>query len=258
MANGLKCRGIVLNEFPMGDKDKRITLLTREYGKIGVMVKGAFSPNSKWRSVSQPFSCASYELSKSNGFYYIKDAELIDSFYAMRSDFDRLAWGELLLEVSADIATSGEDNSEIVDLLLRALSVMRNERMTPQCAGAAFLWRLMSRIGFQANLRHCAGCGAELTALPPEASQNFCFSFTGGAMICPDCAMLRGGDYFLSRDALNALLYIQEAPAEKVFSFSVGEDAEKEMAELACRYLEFHLGGNYRGLKFIRNALNND
>ena len=49
----VKVHGIVTAEAVMGDKDKRLTLLTREMGRIPVLAKGALAPKSRWRSVAR-------------------------------------------------------------------------------------------------------------------------------------------------------------------------------------------------------------
>ena len=59
--------GIVLKETPYGDTSKIINVLTKEYGIIGIMCKGAMGIKSKLRSSTIKFTYGNFQI------YYKKD-----------------------------------------------------------------------------------------------------------------------------------------------------------------------------------------
>ncbi len=62
-----KCEGIVLRTTDYGETNKIVTLYTREWGKIGVMARGAKKPKSRLSAITQPFTYGYFLMQKGNG-----------------------------------------------------------------------------------------------------------------------------------------------------------------------------------------------
>ena len=87
----VKTKGIVLAETNFSEADKMLTILTPDLGKISCVAKGARRLHNKLMSTSQVFAFSDLVLYRGNGeTYYINSAELIDAFYPLRVDYDKL------------------------------------------------------------------------------------------------------------------------------------------------------------------------
>lgn len=266
----LKVRGLILREAPLGDKDKRLIMFTREMGKIPVLAKGALSPKSKWGASSQIFCYGDYVLSKGQTFYYIKEVQLIETFFEIRKNLERLAYSTLMLEVAETLCLDGLENQNLMRLLLRGLLAMSRAEEGKEClVSDAFIWRALAENGFYPELASCRVCGKSPEALPQSGNQRTkglqempaepeaVFDFSHGGIICKHCAALgaegSGNGVRLSAGALRALRYIVEAPEEKVFSFTAQEPVQKQLDEAATGYLLQQTEKRYGSLDFIGN-----
>ena len=75
-----KCEGIVIRSTNYGETNKIVTLYTKEFGKIGVMARGAKKPNSRFSAVTQMFHYGTYLFQGSRGLGQLQQAETIESF----------------------------------------------------------------------------------------------------------------------------------------------------------------------------------
>lgn len=257
MDSGQKFRGIVVSEAPMGEKDKRIVLLTKEMGKVSVLAKGALGPKSKSASVSALFCYGDYILSKGKSFYYIQEATLIESFYALREDLDRLSYSTLLLEIAGALSLEGTENQGLLRLLLKTLLAMekaKGERC--RLITMAFIFRALSEAGFSPNLSECALCQKPLQEGPggEVLEERIFFSPLQGDCLCEACEqkVFRPGDLSFGRGAQNAMSWILFCDVDRLYDFTLSGELLETLYEAAIRFLHAQTERNYRALQFIQ------
>ncbi len=243
----IKVRGIVIRQDPMGDKDKRVVLLTKEQGRLTILAKGAMTGKSRYSALTQLFSYGDFVLTKGRTFYYIKEAQLIESFYKLRSNLDRLAYASFMLEVADTLSLEGQDNGPLLLLLLRSLYAMTMAKEKDESIPCSvFIFRALAGSGFYPQLFKCATCGKDLTDLEPD--QTLQFDVVRGAFHCPNC---RQGGLQLSRGCIRAMRYIITADESKAFSFELSEKVRKELFTAVTQYLLDKTERRFEGLDFI-------
>ena len=108
----LHVRGLVVRENQMGEYDKLLTVITEELGRITVSGKGVRSLKSKHMPATQIFCYSDFVLRQSHGYYYISDSALLESFFHLRMDLNKLALASYLCDIAAEFAVEGVGDEE--------------------------------------------------------------------------------------------------------------------------------------------------
>ena len=116
----IKVKGIVISENNMNDFDKMITILTPN-GKIGCSAKGARRTKSLLLAGTQFLCFSDFILYKSNDIYTVNSCEMIEPFYNLRNDLDKLMVSAQMTKIISDVTTENQNTYNILKLYLNTL-----------------------------------------------------------------------------------------------------------------------------------------
>lgn len=130
-----------------GESDRRLTVLTRELGKIDVVAKGARKAGSRLAGSSDPLTVAKLSLATGKKNQFITQTQPLASFRGLRQDYDRLAFAIALAELYAAVIPYEQPDPEGFELLLLSLQWLEKHEK-PMVALAWAEVQLMSSEGF--------------------------------------------------------------------------------------------------------------
>lgn len=180
--NAVHTQGIVLKYTNINESDRMLTVFSPSLGKISVLARGCRKPKSKFLSAAAQFSYSDLVLLTYRDLYILSQADGINLFYDLRSDPDRLAYGNYLAELAEEAANPGEQNPPLFALLLQALSHLSYGGHHPADITAAFEMKYLDICGFRPELYHCLRCQGSLAG-------KSAFDVHLGGVLCGTCSV---------------------------------------------------------------------
>jgi DNA repair protein RecO (recombination protein O) len=171
--------GIVLSQTPLGEDDKIIALLSPEEGVVRAVVKGARKAKSRLSAVTQPFTRASFQLSRGKSLDRVIQVSLKTSHPGILSDYAKVVCASYLSELVAELAPEREADREKFRFFSSVLDCIET-RADPWIVVKWAEIGLLARAGLLPSFTRCVSCGGD--AVPPAV-----FSVEMGGAVCGKC-----------------------------------------------------------------------
>ncbi len=226
---------IVLHTANYRDADRMLTLFSPTRGRIDALARGCRRPKSHLLNSAELFALGDYDLYEKNGRYTVVSASLIETFFPLREDYERLVVGTYLLGVCSAVIQPAQSAQNLFMLLLHTLSrlTFSDQEWRPLLSG--FLIHFTADQGVRPRLMHCVRCGKRV---PLE--ENAYFDLREGGTVCLACRL--AGD-----EAVSAAqrLWMQDALSSGSASWVNTPDKHAPFG-LLRRYAETQLGSRLK------------
>ena len=237
--------GMVLNAMPIGDYDKRITILTKERGKITAFARGARRPNSSLLGASNPFSFGEFELYEGKSSYTVSKATIENYFRDRVMDFDAAYLGFYFLEFADYYCQENNDEREMLKLLYQSFRALESSKYKNELVRAIFELKAITINGEGPTVFSCIHCRK-------QEHLRF-FSVVRGGMFCDECKHLAAGIDILDTTRYT-LQYIVSSPVEKLFSFALSDEVLEELCMLVKEYMKCYVRHTFKSLETMKES----
>ena len=143
MREQVSAAGMVLKASPVGEYDRRLVILTREFGKITAFARGARRPGNSLMAVSNPFVFGKFLLYEGRDAYTLAGAEVKNYFIEIAGDVEAACYGSYFLEFADYYGREGLEAEETLKLLYQSMRALLSEKLPNRLVKAVFELKLM-------------------------------------------------------------------------------------------------------------------
>lgn len=239
-------KALVLREVRYKEADRILTILSDTGGKMTVKARGALRKGSRLTAATQQLTYSEMTLFGNKGKYTVNEASILEDFAGLRGDITTLALGCYFAECAEAMAVEDQPDTELLQLTLNSLYALSKGLYDSRQIKAAFELRLASVAGYTPDLTYCCVCGN------PEPERP-CLSLSDGKIACSACRDMNFERPLpLKPDTLEAMRYIINAPAKKLFSFRAEVGCLQDLSNAAERYFLRQADRSFASLDYWR------
>jgi len=155
-----KAEGVILRRIKYSETSLIVTVYTQEFGKIGLIAKGARNPKSKFVGSLEPSTYVSliYYHKDGRDLQMLSEVEPIRSNSSIIKSIRKVAVAFAMVNLVDSVVSDSESNEELFVLLCDALSTLNDSEMD-----IPILWyfeiNLLRQIGFEIDIQLPEGMG---------------------------------------------------------------------------------------------------
>ena len=205
--------GMILKQSPVGEYDRRISLLTKERGKISAFARGARKPGSRLAAATTPFSFGSFRLYEGKSSYTLSEADIQNYFEELRGDYIGTCYGMYFVEVTDYYTRENNDEREMMKLLYQSLRALSVEALPNPLVRCIFECKAIAVNG-------------EFPGAPSDEG--------------------------LEESTIYALQYIAASPIEKLYTFTVTDKVLEQLESVSARYMKRFVDRDFKSLEVLK------
>ena len=170
--------GIVLKETRYSETSKVLQIITKDYGLISVIAKGALSPKSNLRSLTIPFLYGKFNINyKKDKLSILKGGNLIKLYGSSKGDLRLYAYLSFLSEITYSVLKEN-NNKDIYNIYKAGLDKL-DEGLDYEVIKNIILFKYLKYLGIEPNLDVCSKCNTNTDFIAIDGKR--------GGYICSSC-----------------------------------------------------------------------
>lgn len=229
-----RVEGLVIRSLDYGEGNKIITIFTENYGKIGIMARGAKKMNSRHSAASQLFTYAEYVFYRvGNKLGNLNSAEIINSHRRLREDLLLSAYAAYITELTERLVAEQEASPWLYRQYQSALQQL-DDGKDAQIIMHIYEMKMLRHAGYVPELDQCVSCGK--TA---EDVRHYSIRLGGG--LCRTCASSHPDAEPIHDQVMKLLRLFTRVDLARLGKIEVKADNKVQLKAFMRTWLDTHL-----------------
>lgn len=247
-----KSDAIILRLVEFSETSLIVTMLTRDFGKITALAKGARRRKSPFEAALDLLSiCRIVFLHKSSGAMdLLTEAKLERRFRAGAKDLTRLYCGYYVAELLNKLTDNSDPHPELFELAQRTIVSFDQGEGSMFLTLLRFELQALALLGHQPMMTRCVRCGAKDSQ---DAKQIF-FGLIEGGRLCNPCRSGKTNVISIARKSVD-LIKVMLSDRDDWEHFDITEVNRGEVRQLMNRYLSHLMGTPPRLQAYLKTVI---
>ncbi|MBI2963179.1 MAG: DNA repair protein RecO [Deltaproteobacteria bacterium] len=230
-----------------GESDKIVTFLTREFGKLSGIAKGARKSRRRFVASLEPFTHVQlgFRSRPQADLCFIESADIVRSARKLAFDLDRYAYSTYVVELIDSMVEGREAEPAVFDLAEATLARIDGSADSPSPLWLRqFEVELLALAGLEPRFDLCSRCRRPSA----EPGKGFRFNPRTGCLCCDGCG--DGSGIAVSEAAIVSMLLLQRGRPTELPASAGGE-----VRALLQTFIAHHLRRPLRSPALLREIL---
>lgn len=225
-----KIEGIVVGERAHGETSKIIQILTKEYGVIGVIAKGARSLKSNLRTTTTKLTYGYFYMNYKEGkLSILTSVDVISNFPNIQKDIMKISYASYMLDLGEQVMRQNIDD-RIFDNLLASLTKV-NEGFDPVIISSILELKCLDYLGVMPILNGCSICGSKTNLVTLSSDR--------GGYVCQNCLTT---EKIVSEKTMKLIRMFYYVDISKITVLEISNESKKEIHFFLDQYYDRYTG----------------
>ena len=211
----MQLEAIVLKSFAYQEHHKIVKMISPSHGLISVFVNYANKKKSRYSAITQPLTCVTINvripLDKRDGLYFLVHGDIIDSFYEIKVDYEKV----MMFYEMAEVIVRGDIDEYHLPYVYKTLKAVLEvdvaDDMKFRFGVIVFKAKMMVAVGLLPAVDSCVGCETTSKIVTASVSE--------GGLVCEDC--YTGNGIWIVADLIPLWRALFKLPIESLIRMDV-------------------------------------